>query len=167
MKALDLFEKSVDAGMYYQQFTRPGKTKLLDKPVDVWQELLIPDKDTEATYYEHKYWGEYAGITRHKYGKGIAIYIGCWCHKDILKSEVRTASELAGVKLEDFSLPVIIRSLKTRDGKNLHFVFNYQEDETTFSCPWDAVKDLVTGMHYVKGDSISLLDWGTAILIED
>ncbi len=154
-------------GMYYQQFTRPGKTKLLDKEVDVWQELLIPDKDTEATYYEHKYWGEYAGITRHKYGKGTAIYIGCWCNKEILKSEVRTAAELAGVKLEDFNFPVIIRSLKTRDGKNLHFVFNYQEDETTFSCPWDAVKDIVTGMHYVKGDSISLLDWGTAILIED
>ena len=153
-------------GMYYQQFTRPGKTKLLDKEVEVWQELLIPDEDTESVMYEHKYWGRYAGITKHKYGKGNAIYVGCWCDKDVLKAEVLAAAKLANIKSCAEAFPIIIRNLKTKDEKDLHFIFNYQENDSFIEFPWDSGVDLISGKSYLRGDKISLKDWGIAIIIE-
>lgn len=153
-------------GMYYQQFTRPGSTTLCGKTVDVWEELLIPDEDTEFIPYQHKYWGQYAGITRHKYKKGEAIYIGCWCDKDILKSEIRNAAKIAHIHLTTYTFPIIIRNLKTKDGKSIHFIFNYSEDENTFICPYKNTRDIINGKLYSQGDSIRLSDWGTAILID-
>lgn len=154
-------------GMYYQQFTRPGKTLLCGKPVDVWEELLIPADDTEFIPYEHKYWGKYAGITRHKFKKGTAIYIGCWCDKDILKVEIRNAAQIAQIHVVSSSFPLIIKNLESKDNKTMHFVFNYDENKNEFICPYTNVKDLISDKSYKKGDIIELLDWGIAILIEE
>ena len=151
-------------GMYYQQFTRPGKTKVNNQPVDVWMELLIPNNDTDYISYEHKYWNKYAAITRHQYQKGTAIYIGCWCSKDILKSEIRNAAKLANINIPEYSFPVVIKNLISSDGKNINFVFNYDETEKQISCPYDNATDLITGKTYYKGDVLNLKDWGTAIL---
>ena len=153
-------------GMYYQQFTRPGRTMLKDKPVEVWMELLIPDKDADYISYQHKYWSEYAAITRHRYKKGTAIYIGCWCDKDILKTEIRNAAKLANVEMADYTFPIIVKNLSCKDGKIAHFIFNYDENENEISCPRDNVTDLITGKTYCTRDTIKLKDWGTAILIE-
>ncbi len=153
-------------GMYYQQFTRPGKTKLCGEPVDVWAELLIPDKDTDYVMYEHKYWGNYAGITRNKYKKGSAIYIGCWCAKEVLKDEIRNAAEIANIRIESNQFPIVIRNMTSKDGNVLHFIFNYSENENIVICSYNSAIDILTGKSYSAGDNIIMSDWGTVILME-
>ncbi len=152
-------------GMYYQQFTRPGKTMLCGKPVDVWQELLIPDDGTEVVKYEHKYWGEYAGITKHKYSKGYAVYIGCWCDKDILKGELKEAALRAGISCSEFEFPIIVRDIINGAQQTIHFIFNYSEEDNSIICPYSKAENVLTGETYKMGDEILLKDWDTLILI--
>ncbi|MCR5415766.1 MAG: beta-galactosidase [Pseudobutyrivibrio sp.] len=153
-------------GMYYQQFTRPGKTKLLGKEVTVWQELLIADKDTETINYEHKYWGNYAAITKHEYGDGCAFYIGCWCDKDILKDRLKQAAQRAGIETIGCNFSVVVRNVINEAQQNIHFVFNYSEEETVVKCPYENVEDVLTGNRYVAGQDMLMQDWGTLILVE-
>ena len=153
-------------GMYYQQFTRPGKATIQGNKVDYFMELLMPDSGTEAVYYEHKYWGNYAGITHNEYGKGHAIYIGCHVAKDVLKDEIKKAALLADICFYEYDFPIIIRQLEDAQGRQLTFVFNYSEDEKQIKCPFDAVTDILTGIMYQNGDEINIKDWGTSILIK-
>ncbi|MCR4675490.1 MAG: beta-galactosidase [Lachnospiraceae bacterium] len=154
-------------GMYYQQFTRPGKTKLLGKEVSVWQELLIPDSSTKTIPYEHKYWRKYAGITSHKYKAGYGIYIGCHCDKSIVKEQLKKACDKAGIQQVNEAFPIIIRSLITAKKETIHFLFNYSEEENKLFCPYERVTDLLTGNVYRKQEIISLKDWDTFILLEE
>ncbi len=157
-------------GMYYQQFTRPGKTTLQGKKVEVWQELLIPDTSTERIFYEHKYWGKYAAITSHKYEKGYGIYIGCHCDKSIVKEELKKACDKAGISglsHENMEFPIILRSLVNDDNKKLHFLFNYSQEEKTIPCPYEKVTELLSGKIYKKKEALSLKDWDTFILLEE
>ncbi|XME02246.1 beta-galactosidase [Lachnospiraceae bacterium C1.1] len=151
-------------GAYYQEFTRPGKTKLRGKDITVWQELLFADPSTEAERYEHKYWGKYAAITHNKYKKGHAIYIGCNCDAEIVKDELGKAASLAGVKSPDEKFPIIIRSLATDDGKEIRFIFNYSDGEKKISCNFDNAVDILTNKEYKRNDEICIKDWGLKIL---
>lgn len=153
-------------GMYYQQFTRPGTTTLLDKKVDVWQELLIADADTDSVKYQHRYWGEYSAITHHTYQNGYAVYIGCWCHKDILKDEIKAACEKAGIKVPDIQFPIVIRSLIDKSDNRVRFIFNYSSEDKNIECLYDNAVDILTDKKYKKNDIIKLKDWGTVILAE-
>ncbi len=153
-------------GMYYQEFTRPGKTKLEGKNVSVWQELLIPDGAKSIECYEHKYWGKYAAITRNDYGEGHAVYIGCWCSKDVLKREIREAAVKAGIERPELEFPVIVRSLVNGSGERLHFIFNYSENDTGLICPYEKCESLLDEKEFAKGDKISLKDWGAIVLRE-
>lgn len=153
-------------GMYYQQFTRPGKTTLRGKNVDVWQELLIPDSDTDTEYYEHKYWGQYGAITRHDYREGHAVYIGCWCDKEILRDELSRAASKAGIVHSKNNFPVIVRNLSNERNQKIHFIFNYSQDNKNIECTYKRVRDILTDKEYYEGENIMIKDWGTVILVE-
>ncbi len=153
-------------GVSYQMFTRPGKTKLKDTQVTVWQELLMPEEDTETCHYQHKYWEKYAGISRHTWKKGYAVYVGCWCEKNVLKEELRGAADWAGIPREAQQFPVIIRNLENRKKEQIHFVFHYAEEEGVYPCAYAQVMNLLDGKKYKKGDLIPLRDWDTLILME-
>ncbi len=154
-------------GMYYQEFTRPGKTKLQGKAVDVWQELLIPDGAESIKCYEHKYWGKYAAITGNSFGKGYAVYIGCWCDKAILKEELKAAAFKAGIETVDAKFPIIIRSVRNEENRKIHFVFNYSEFDMSMICPYAECVSLTDGREFKKGSKIELKDWDALVLIEN
>jgi glutathionyl-hydroquinone reductase len=41
---------------------------------------------------------------------------------------------------------------------------NYSEEAKTVVCPYSKAEDLLTGTYYVKGDVITLQDWGLVII---
>lgn len=151
-------------GMSYNQFTEPGKTTLLDRPVTYFAELLKTGQAESLADYQHKYWGSYAGITRNQYEKGCAYYIGCFTEKETLKELYLRAAKDAGIEMVPASWPVIVRSGLNSEGTTLHYVLHYSEEEREWECPWEDVKDILTQTSYKMGEKIPLSDWDVKIL---
>ena len=151
-------------GVYYQEFTRPGKTSLRGKSVDTWMELLISEGADYTENYSHKYWGKYAAISHNSFGKGYAVYIGCHCDKEILKDELKKASLRGRIETAEFIFPIIVRSLINERNEKINFIFNYSENEKSIVCPYDSAKSLLDEREFSKGDIISLKDWGVLVL---
>ena len=155
-------------GVSCNQYTEPGRTKLEGRPVRYIAELLKTDEKGKTEIlakYEHKYWGAYAGITRHRYGSGSAYYVGCYTDKEILKEVYKKAAGDAEIPVPDLEWPVIIRSGKVQD-RTVHYILHYSEEDRTVSCPFRAARDLISGREYHAGDEISLKDWDVLVLEE-
>ena len=155
-------------GMSYNQFTEPGRARIMGSDIKYFAELLKPEVAESLADYEHRYWGSYAGITRNTYGNGAAYYIGCYTEKEILKKIFSRAAEDAGITLfpDEYRWPVTVRSGRNTKEENLHYVMNYSEETKKLSCPWDLAEDLLTGDRFQKGDTLSISDWDLKILIE-
>ncbi|MDK2807995.1 MAG: beta-galactosidase [Clostridiales bacterium] len=154
-------------GMSYNQFVEPGRTTLQGKAVRYFAELLKTKEATALFQYEHKYWGEYAGITEHAYGKGMAYYIGGYVEKETLKEIYQRACEAAGIKVvHDAVWPVIVRSGKNAAGKDVHYILHYSEKAGSFSSPYKSAVDLLSKKQYKQGEIIPLRDWEVVILEE-
>jgi beta-galactosidase len=156
-------------GMSYNQFAQPGKTTVNGRPLKYFMEFLKPDGAEVLAGYEHKYWSRYAAVTRNNYGDGKAYYIGSFMEKAQLKGFLKMASDDAGIHRDfgDLAWPLAVRSGTGSDGRALHYVLNYSEEEQSVICPYGQATDLLTGANYAKGDVISLHDWDLAILAED
>ncbi|MDD5867177.1 MAG: beta-galactosidase [Lachnospiraceae bacterium] len=167
-------------GLYYQEFTRPGSTRLKGLPVTIWQELLIPeDSDrVKAVYYDHPYWGKYAGIVRKHFGKGYGYYIGCNCDQDILEETLLNACEKAGVDLipdidarheeeETLDFPLILRTVQNDRGQKIHFLMNYSQRTFKVRCPYIKARNLLDDRTYEKNAPIDLCDWDVMVLLEE
>jgi len=150
-------------GMTYNQFTEPGTTTIDGQPVKYWAELLNAKSAQVFESYEHKYWGQYAGITYNRYGSGEAWYIGCYTTKEELKKVYKKAFGLSDNQEE---WPVIIRSGQNKNGDKLHFIFNYSQDTVNVICKYTEVESLFDSKIYKKGDNISLKDFDVVILRE-
>lgn len=153
-------------GMSYQQFTEPGSTKILNKPVSFLAELLNVKTAESIANYEHKYWKNYAGITRNKYQKGSCYYIGGYVDKAILKDIYRRGLEDAGLEKPEYQFPVILKSGKNVKGETIHYLLHYSQSRRDIVCPYEQVQELLSGRIYQKGDRISLSDWDAMVLCE-
>lgn len=155
-------------GMSYNQFTEPGKTKLMECRVKYFAELLKPEGAQSLADYEHKYWGKYAGITRNAYGEGAAYYIGCYTEKAVLKQILKRAAEDAGIwgRTMEYQWPIIVRQGKNQYGRRLYYVLNYSEEEQNIRCIWEEVKDLLTGKTFREGEEAVIGDWDLMIFEE-
>ena len=153
-------------GMAYNQFTEPGTASARAEKIQYFMELLKPAQAEEIAGYEHRYWGKYAGITKNRYGKGSAYYVGCYTDKKLLKDIYRQAAEDAHISLSPYSWPVIIRSGETEEGKILHYLLHYSQESRDILCPYDKAQDILTGKLYHKQDLIHLRDWDVVILEE-
>lgn len=153
-------------GMYYNQFTEPGTARVNGGEVKAWADLIVAEDANVIEYYEHPYWGKYAAVTGHGYGDGYAYYLGCFAKKRVLKELYKRALASAGLEVPDVVAPVIIRSGVNGEGKQIHYVFNYQGKSSEFGCPYGTAQELLTGMMYKQGDRIALKDWDVKILEE-
>lgn len=155
-------------GMSYNQFTEPGRTTLHGEKLSYFMELLKPDTAEVLEKYEHKYWGGYAAVTRNKYGEGTAYYVGCLTSKAMLKEIYAQAAQDAGIlEGEDApQWPVIIRSGRNSEGKMLHYVLNYSENEVEVDCPWESAVELISGNEVHRGTKLHIGDWNFMILEE-
>ena len=77
-------------GMHYSRFTK--------SPGIPWMELLEADTAETVSGYEHPYWGEYSSVTRHRFGKGQAWYLGFLPEKQQLQKWLQTACRESGFR---------------------------------------------------------------------
>lgn len=155
-------------GMYYNQFTDPGRTTLSGRPVKYFMELLKTENAETLISYEHKYWKDYAAVTRNQYEKGIAYYVGCWMEKDALKKVLKNAVESAGITQlpETIVWPVIVKNCIGNSGEKLHYFFNYCDEDKEILYPYKCGKEILSGKMYSYGEGISLKDWDVKIFEE-
>ena len=87
--------------------------------------------------------------------------------EDQLQQYLLEAAADAGILPEtDFRHPLICRNAVDKDGRRIHFLFNYSSGDQSIACPWKG-EDLLTGKQFARGQSLSLPDWGIVILKED
>lgn len=115
--------------------------------------------------YEHRYWGNYSAVTKNRYGKGSACYVGTYLEKEQLKKYLLLAAKDAGIEVPAERWPVIIKS-GTVSGKKLHYILHYSEMCREIGCPYGKVTELLSGKIYEKGERIPLKDWDVKILEE-
>lgn len=153
-------------GMTYNQFTDPGRSCLNGEKLRYYMELLQCEGADCLAAYGHPYWKKYAGITRNRYEKGTSFYVGCYTSKEMLKKVYQQAAEAADISLPAFIWPIIVRSGKTNEGKELHYLLHYCEEKTQITCPYQETEDILTGRRYRKGEPILLKDWDVLVLEE-
>lgn len=154
-------------GMTWQQFTEPVNLQAGGYDVTGFAELLQAGDAEEIRRYEHPYWNHYSAVTKNRFGRGEAWYVGCFSEKDFLKDILRQAAAFAGIQIPAAEFPIIIRSGVTPGAGKIHYVFNYSSDRTVLMNPAGTpVRDLLTETDYPSDGRIRLDDWGVAILME-
>jgi beta-galactosidase len=152
-------------GMSYNQYTRPVNVKVDGMEASWWMELLKTNGAEKKAGYCHKYWGDYAALTRNRFGRGYAWYLGAMVDPALLKKYLLAAAKDAGIAQPKYRFPLIQRDMENQDGKKLHFLFHYSSEDTSAICQWNCT-DLLTGKQYTTGDRVELSDWDVCILKE-
>ncbi len=157
-------------GVHYDQFTYPRGVGLTGEiagsgaQARAFMELLTPDSAEVLARYDHYNWGEYAAITRNRYGKGTAYYLGCMTDGAVLSSVLDDALSAAGVEAPESAAPVIVRKGRNRDGKTVRFYLNYSPEEKAVPYRYGDGADLFTGEAVRGGDTLHIGPWDLKIV---
>ncbi|MBQ9412606.1 MAG: beta-galactosidase [Oscillospiraceae bacterium] len=153
-------------GMRYSRYTAPVDVAVEGAAAEYWMELLEPEGAEVKARYAHKYWGDYAAVTKNRYGAGSAWYLGTVLPADAAGDWLLLAASEAGLTppVED-RWPVCERSGETPDGKRVHFVMNYSREDRPFITPWSG-RELRSGLSCAAGETLILPDWGVVVLEE-
>ena len=110
--------------------------------------------ETEACF-KADYYADYPAITKNKYGKGTAYYVGTISDDNFYSDYLWDICVEHGIKpvLEcDEDLEVTERS--SEKGRYL-FVLNHSDAEKQIKAP-ESMKDIISGTEYVAGDMVNL-----------
>lgn len=166
------------AGFRYQEFSNLREPLALkgdpfhvgaDNKVSEWAELLIPEGAQALAYYDHPFFGKYPAITRNQFGKGTLTYQGTVLSAQLQESVLLDVLKLAGLTGPDQKLPpgVRVKHGVTRNGRKLHYYFNYSSAPQTFPYTYGAGSDLLAQAAIAPSQSITLKPWDLAILEEN
>lgn len=106
---------------------------VLTNTVHHWMELLIPDTAQTLATYDHPHWGSYAAVTGNHYGKGYAVYLGCYIDAPVLKDLLRHVCTKADIPLPEVQFPVILKRGINEMCREILYCFNYSEEEQTIT----------------------------------
>ena len=162
------------AGFHYQEFTNlAAPERLTPDPYNVgehntgsvWEEFLVPDTAEVVAWFDDPYW-HFPAITRNKYGSGTLTYEGTFLSDKLQREVVRDVLKRAGLTSSDENLPeaVRVRSGRNRDGKLLHYYFNYSGQEQFVAYGHGNGSDLLTGAAIARGEALKLKPWDLAII---
>lgn len=86
----------------------------------------------EALYtYDDEFYGNYAAITKNRYGSGIAFYLGCSPEDRVLDEIVARACSFANVR-QIFSPCGVEVTERRYDGGALRFIINHNKERTYY-----------------------------------
>jgi beta-galactosidase len=151
-------------GASYEKVVGADNVTVAGKPILYFAELLNAGENDGVYMYTHHYWGKYAAVTNHSYGKGSAWYIGCFPDQDLLERILKRAAEAAGIRLPASRWPMTYRGGMISPKTAMTFGFNYTSENRCISCPYEQAEDLLTGKKYRRGNPIDLKDWGVMVL---
>jgi beta-galactosidase len=164
------------AGIHYQEFTSlaapvkltPDPFELGDKNTGaVWQEFLIADTAQTIESVDDAYW-HLPAITRNRYGNGSLTYEGVLVSDALQRELIREVLKRAGLTGPDQNLPQEVRVRHGRNAQNkaVHYYFNFSGAQHTFSYPYGAGADLLSGHGLNRGESITLKPWDLVVVME-
>ena len=165
------------AGFHYQEFSSVKQPLPLkddpyhlgaDNKVSDWAELIIPDSAKTLAYYDHPFLREYPALTRNQFGKGTLTYEGTVLGDKLQKAVLLDELKTAGLVTSDQSLPpaVHVKHAKNRDGRTLHFYFNYSSDALTVTYSYPAGTNLLTQDPILRNQLVLLQPWDVVIVGE-
>jgi beta-galactosidase len=128
----------------------------------------MPEHAKPIAFYDHPFFGQWPAITQNQFGSGTLLYEGTYL-SDKLQTEI-LKSQLAdiGINGPDQQLPasIHVQHGTNRQGKRLHYYFNYSAAEVKVSYPYAAGTNLLDGKAVAKGTELTLSPWDLAIIEE-
>lgn len=162
-------------GASYQLFVEPHEVTLQSEVLDLppqhgevshWMELLEVDNAGAEVWarYQHPYWGKYAAIVHNRSGKGSATYIGCDISEAALQAVMTRLLPQAGVHdVSGHRFPLVVKHGVSRTGHSLMFYLNFSAEPLSVAWP-AAGRELLSGHSGRHGETLTLADWGVAIV---
>ena len=131
-------------------------------------EMLIPDTAQPLAYYDHPFVGKYPAITRNEFGKGSLTYEGTVLSDKLQEAVLLGVLKEAGLAGPDQALPasIHVKHARNRDGKTLHFYFNYSSSAQAVPYTYAAGTNLLADKSVAKGETLALQPWDAAIVEE-
>ena len=167
-------------GVHYDQFTFPKNVGLTgevipEKPdqkgnahpaAKVFMELLVSEGAEVLASYEHYNWKDYAAITRNRYGKGQAVYIGCMTDEETLKSVYKAVLPEADVEISEYHYPIIVRKGTNDLGKTVRYFLNYSGVELEMPYNYKNGVELLENIAIENAAAFQMPAWGVKIVEE-
>ena len=167
-------------GVHYDQFTFPKNVGLTrevipEKPdqkgnahpaAKVFMELLVSEGAEVLASYEHYNWKDYAAITRNRYGKGQAVYIGCMTDEETLKSVYKAVLPEADVEISEYHYPIIVRKGTNDLGKTVRYFLNYSGIELEMPYNYKNGVELLENIAIENAAALQMPAWGVKIVEE-
>jgi beta-galactosidase len=166
------------AGFSYQEFSSlEGPLALKGDPfhvgsdnnkVSYWAEFLMPEHATPLAWYDHPFFGKWPAITENHYGSGTLLYEGTYLSDALQTAIVRDALTKLALTSPDQDVPAAVHVQHgiNRQGKRLHYYFNYSAAEQKVTYPYAAGTNLLDGQPVAKGATLALAPWDLAIVEE-
>ncbi|WP_379160039.1 beta-galactosidase [Paenibacillus sp. sgz5001063] len=162
-------------GISYSMFVTPHEVRLKsedmavgaeDSRVDTWMELITPTTAEVLLRYDHPHYGEYAAVTRNRYGQGSATYIGCMTSREMTHSILKTAVQEAGLwgADQELAFPLIVKTGINPLNQTVRYYFNYSDTPQSFVYPHGSAEELLSGREVASNEELKLAPWGVLIL---
>ncbi len=99
-------------------------------PAEVWYDVLTPEKSQVLGTYTRRYYKGRAAITKNRFGKGVAYYIGTKpSNEQFYRDIVTDALKDVGMKAGELLPSGVQVATREKQGKTIYFLMNY-EDKT-------------------------------------
>lgn len=161
----------------YSLFVQPNKVALKGtllpsgkerREVQSWMELITPTSAEVLAYYDHPQWGQYAAITRNRFGRGTATYMGCLPSTEVISRLLAGAVKDAGLwhAEQELAFPIIVKSGINKAGIPIRYYFNYSATAASFPNVRRSGVDLMSGRSIASGETLELEPWGFLVIKE-
>ncbi|OKP67385.1 beta-galactosidase [Paenibacillus sp. P3E] len=163
-------------GISYSMFVTPHEVRLKsenavirseDNQVETWMELITPTTAEVLLRYDHPHYGEYAAVTRNRYGQGSAMYIGCMTSREMADSLLKAAVQEAGLwgADQELAFPLIVRTGINPQNRTVRYYFNYSDSPQSLVYPHGPAEELLSGRKVAPKEELELSPWGFVILL--
>jgi len=165
------------AGFHYQEFSSLRAPLALrgdpfragaENKVSEWAEMLVVDTAQPLAYYDHAFFGKYAAVTRNHFRKGTLTYEGTVLSDKLQERVLLDVLETARLVGSDQELPPTVRVKHgiNRNGKMIHYYFNYSSGPRAFIYSWGAGSDLLTETAISHKQTVTLKPWDLVVVEE-
>lgn len=163
-------------GFHYQEFSNlAAPQRLTPDPYgvgeqnegSVWEEFLVPETARVLASFDDPYW-HFPAITRNNYGQGTLTYEATFLSDMLQHAIIRDVLARADITMpdENFPLAVRVRHGRNRQGKLLHYYFNFSGQAQSVSYSYRSGTDLLSGSRVEHGQALKLNPWDVAIVEE-
>lgn len=158
-------------GLTYDRFTNPVNvtlnSNLPDFPehavVSDWMELLEQVTGEVLCTYDHPEWGGIPAVTRNIFGKGEAVYLGCYFEQNALEVLLRRLFTEWKVPLPKEQFPIIIRKGINQFGKEITYYMNFSGQQQKASAA-EGGTELFSDTQVADGEELVLDKWDVKIV---